>query len=139
MLIVVYSSPMDRSFQARENLTAAIHAQMPVARNPHGSIKVEEHVHERIVIWNFNDRPVRKGLFDGALEDSPGPVAMEIINQQNPAAQAILSQASGFVGRRTPVALARLLQEYKRIFKNLIVAQLQVPFFIRNLEVRRAP
>ena len=91
--------------------TAAIHAQMPVARNSHGSIKVEEHVHERIVIWNFNDRPVRKGLFDGALEDSPGPVAMEIINQQKPAAQAILSQASGFVGRRTPVALARLLQE----------------------------
>src|SRR5256885_12620421 len=111
MLMVVYPPPMYRAFHARENLTAPIHAQMPITRDRHGSIKVEKYVHEGVIIWDFNDRPVRKYLLNGALEDSPGPLAMQIVNQQEPPAQAILSQASCFVRCGTPVALARLLQE----------------------------
>src|SRR5438552_18580422 len=108
---------------------------MPVARDPHARVEIEKYVHERIVIRNFNNRPVRKHLFDSSLKYSPGPLAMQVIHQQEAAAQTILSQASGFVRRWAPIALAGLLQEYKRIFKDLIVTQFQVPFFIGNFYV----
>src|SRR5437870_4423675 len=102
---------MRRPFHLSENLTIATHAQMPVAGDAHARVEIEKHVHERIVIGNFNDRPVREDLFDSSLEDSPGPLAMQIIHQQEAAAQAILSQASGVVRRWTPIALPGLLQE----------------------------
>src|SRR5437667_10766561 len=102
---------MRRAFQPRKNLTVATHAQMPVAGDRHVRVEIKKYVHERTVIGNFNDRPVRKDLFDSSLKDSPRPLAMQIIHQQEAAAQAILSQASGLVRRWAPIALPGLLQE----------------------------
>src|SRR5207244_13583461 len=111
---------MRRAFQPRKNLTVATHAQMPVAGDPHARVEIEKYVHERIVIGNFNNRPVRKDLFDSSLQYSPGPPAMQIIHQQQAAAQAILSQATGLVRRWAPSAVPGLLEYSHGLLKGLI-------------------
>src|SRR5689334_22872335 len=98
--------------------------------------EIEEHMHERIVVWNFNDRLVRKHSSHCRLKNGPAVFAMEIIDQQESAAKAVFAQSRGVHAGGIPLSLARLLHEHEWIFKDAVIRQIEVPLVVCNLNIR---
>src|SRR5262245_51610200 len=97
--------------------------------------KIKEHMHERIVVWNFNDWPVWKHASDCRLKNRPTVFAVQIVDQQESTAKAIFPQSRGIHARRIPLSLARLLHEHEGVFKDPIIGKIEVTLVICNLNV----
>src|SRR5437773_4983071 len=112
--VVVNTAPVRRPLHLHDGLDTKPSPQVPVTGNLYAAIQVEKNMHDRVIVWNFDDLAIRKNHTERRRELVPVVIAMKVIDQQKSTAKQMLSQIRSFFVRWVPSSSPRLLQEQKR-------------------------
>lgn len=103
--VIDQRAPMGRTGgDLGEGAAAATDAQVAQAGDLRLLVDIEEDVHERVVHFQFEDGLVTKGALHGFAKDLPFLWPIEIVDDEEAAAQQVFAQAGGFGVAQIPVA-----------------------------------
>src|SRR5262245_20094185 len=111
--IVIDPAPVRRPFHAA--------VKVPLARNLRALIEIEQDVVQRVSLGNVDDRAPRQQLGHRLSDSLPFVLAVEVVEDEKPAARKVFAQALAFLALRQPVAAAGLLQEQPWVVEKILV------------------
>ena len=91
-----------------------------------------------VVVWNVDDGAARQKHGHGFANLGPFVLAVEVVEDEEPAAREVFAQALELLALRQPVTAARLLQEQPRVVEQVWVVDRQVAAVGRDLDARHS-